>query len=38
MDADNLTMALPETPAFLQADLSADPSAALSKAEGAQSK
>jgi acetolactate decarboxylase len=38
MDAVNLTMALPETPDFLKADLSADPSAALSKAEGAQSK
>lgn len=38
MDANQLMMALPETPAFLKADLSADPSAALKKAEGAQSK
>lgn len=35
MDANNLVMALPETPQFLKADLSGDPSAALSKAEGA---
>jgi acetolactate decarboxylase len=38
MDADNLTMALPESPEFLKADLSGDPAAALSKAEGAQTK
>jgi len=38
MDADNLTMALPESPEFLKADLSGDPAAALSKAEGAQAK
>lgn len=38
MDANNLVMALPETPAFLKADLSNDPSAALSKAEGASTK
>jgi acetolactate decarboxylase len=31
-------MALPESPGFLKADLSGDPSAALKKAEGAQSK
>lgn len=35
MDANNIVMALPETPEFLKADLSLDPSAALSKAEGA---
>lgn len=35
MDADNLSMALPETPEFLKADLSGDPAAALKKAEGA---
>jgi len=35
MDANNLVMALPESPQFLQADLTADPTAALSKAEGA---
>jgi acetolactate decarboxylase len=38
MDANQLTMALPESPGFLKADLSGDPSAALKKAEGAQSK
>lgn len=38
MDADNLTMALPESPEFLKADLSGDPAVALSKAEGAQTK
>jgi acetolactate decarboxylase len=36
MDAANLVMALPETPQFLKADLSHDPAAALSKAEGPQ--
>lgn len=35
MDADQIVMALPETPEFLKADLSRDPSAALSQAEGA---
>jgi acetolactate decarboxylase len=34
MDANNVVMALPETPQFLSADLSIDPSKALSKAEG----
>jgi acetolactate decarboxylase len=38
MDADNVVMALPETAQFLNADLSQDPTAALSKAEGAQAK
>ena len=38
MDANNLTMALPESPSFLKADLSGDPAAALEKAEGAQAK
>lgn len=38
MDANQLTMALPESPDFLKADLSADPAAALKKAEGAQPK
>lgn len=38
MDANQLTMALPESPDFLKADLSADPAAALKKAEGAQAK
>lgn len=38
MDADNLIMALPESPEFLKADLSGDPALALSKAEGAQKK
>jgi len=38
MDADNLIMALPESPEFLKADLSGDPALALSKAEGAQQK
>ena len=37
MDGDKLVMALPESPQFLQADLSGDPTAALSKAEGASS-
>lgn len=37
MDASNLVMALPETPQFLKADLSHDPSEALGKAEGAKS-
>ncbi len=36
MNVQNVTMALPESPQFLAADLSGDPSAALSKAEGAQ--
>lgn len=35
MDANNLVMALPESPDFLKADLTGDPSAALEKAEGA---
>lgn len=35
MTVQNVTMALPESPQFLAADLSGDPSAALSKAEGA---
>ena len=35
MAVQNVVMALPESPAFLEADLSGDPSAALSKAEGA---
>jgi acetolactate decarboxylase len=35
MTVQNVVMALPESPAFLEADLSGDPSAALSKAEGA---
>lgn len=35
MDADKLTVALPHSGAFLKADLSQDPTAALSKAEGA---
>ena len=35
MDADNLVVALPESAQFLKADLTADPTAALSKAEGA---
>jgi len=34
MDVQNVVMALPESPAFLEADLSGDPTAALSKAEG----
>lgn len=38
MDANNLVMALPESPQFLQADLSGDPTAALRKAEGASVK
>lgn len=38
MDANQLVMALPETSEFLRADLTADPSAALSKAEGAGAK
>jgi len=36
MSVQNVVMALPESPAFLQADLSGDPSAALSKAQNAQ--
>jgi len=35
MDVDQLSMALPETPEFLKADLSGDPAEALKKAEGA---
>jgi acetolactate decarboxylase len=35
MDANNLNVALPETPEFLKANLTGDPSAALGKAEGA---
>ena len=35
MNANNVVIALPESPAFLEADLSNDPTAALSKAEGA---
>jgi acetolactate decarboxylase len=38
MNANNVMMALPETPAFLSADLSIDPSKALGQAEGAQAK
>lgn len=38
MDANNLVMALPESPAFLKADLSKDPAAALHQAEGAHAK
>lgn len=38
MDANNLVMALPESPAFLKADLSKDPAAALQQAEGAHTK
>lgn len=38
MDANQLVMALPETPEFLKADLTGDPTAALSKAEGAGAK
>ena len=34
MDANNLVMALPESPQFLKADLTADPTAVLSKVEG----
>jgi acetolactate decarboxylase len=37
MDAHNVVMALPETPQFLNADLTIDPSKALSKAEGSKS-
>lgn len=37
MNASNLVMALPETPQFLMADLSHDPTEALGKAEGAKS-
>jgi acetolactate decarboxylase len=33
MDADNLAIALPETPGFLKADLSGDPTKAFDKAE-----
>ena len=35
MNVNNVAIALPESPDFLKADLSADPTAALSKAEGA---
>lgn len=35
MDVNNIMMALPESPEFLKADLTGDPSVALSKAEGA---
>lgn len=35
MNVQNVVMALPESPAFLSADLSGDPTAALGKAEGA---
>jgi acetolactate decarboxylase len=35
MAVQNVVMALPESPAFLSADLSGDPTAALGKAEGA---
>lgn len=38
MDANNLAVALPQSGAFLKADLSQDPTAALSKAEGAGAK
>lgn len=38
MDANNLVLALPESPQFLAADLTADPSVALGKAEGARVK
>lgn len=38
MDATNLVVALPESPGFLKADLTADPTAALSKAEGSSTK
>jgi acetolactate decarboxylase len=38
MDVDSLVMALPETPEFLAADLTGDPSAALRKAEGASAR
>lgn len=38
MDANNLVMALPESPQFLKADLTGDPTQALSKAEGAGAK
>ena len=38
MDANNIVMALPESPEFLKADLTGDPSAALNKAEGASTK
>jgi len=38
MDANNLVLALPESPQFLAADLTADPTAALSQAEGAKIK
>lgn len=37
MDANNLVMALPESPQFLEADLTGDPSAALHEAEVANS-
>lgn len=38
MDVNNIMMALPESPEFLKADLTGDPSAALTKAEGANIK
>jgi acetolactate decarboxylase len=38
MDANNLVLALPESPQFLAADLTSDPSVALSQAEGASVK
>ena len=38
MDASNLVMALPESPEFLKADLSGDPTQALRKAEAAHAK
>lgn len=38
MDANNLVVALPESPDFLKADLSKDPAAALRQAEGAHTK
>lgn len=37
MEIENVVMALPASPDFLKADLSGDPTKALSKAEGAQS-
>lgn len=38
MNLDNLVMALPESPAFLAADLTGDPTQALASAEGARTK
>ncbi len=38
MDANNLVLALPESPQFLAADLTGDPTAALGQAEGARVK